>query len=48
MINFLQDAHKYNDSKMNHMPTTNFKVKYDGEALIDHEMDVAVLAPALK
>ena len=47
MINFLQDAHKHNDSKMNHMPTTNFKVKYDGEALIDHEMDVAVLAPAL-
>lgn len=29
------------------MPTTNFTVKYDGEALANHEMDVALLAPAL-
>lgn len=29
------------------MPKTNFTVKYDGEALANHEMDVAVLAPAL-
>lgn len=47
-MNFLQhNISKYNDSEMNHMPTTNFKVKYDGEALVDHEMDVSVLAPAL-
>lgn len=29
------------------MPKTNFTVKYDGEALANHEMDVAILAPAL-
>ena len=29
------------------MPKTNFTVKYDGEALANHEMDVALLAPAL-
>ena len=29
------------------MPTTHFTVKYDGEALANHEMDVALLAPAL-
>lgn len=29
------------------MPTTHFTVKYDGTALANHEMDVAVLAPAL-
>lgn len=29
------------------MPKTNFTVKYDGDALANHEMDVAVLAPAL-
>lgn len=29
------------------MPKTNFTVKYDGDALVSHEMDVAVLAPAL-
>ncbi|WP_149038764.1 hypothetical protein [Psychrobacter sp. P11G5] len=29
------------------MPSVNFTVKYDGEAIRDHEMDVALLAPAL-
>lgn len=29
------------------MPTTHFTVKYDGAALANHEMDVALLAPAL-
>lgn len=29
------------------MPKTNFTVKYDGPALADHEMDIALLAPAL-
>jgi len=29
------------------MPKTNFTVKYDGDALANHEMDVAILAPAL-
>lgn len=29
------------------MPKTNFTVKYDGKALATHEMDVALLAPAL-
>ena len=29
------------------MPKTNFIVKYDGEALANHEMDIALLAPAL-
>ena len=29
------------------MPKTNFTVKYDGESLASHEMDVALLAPAL-
>jgi hypothetical protein len=29
------------------MPKTNFLVKYDGEALANHEMDIALLAPAL-
>lgn len=29
------------------MPSTHFTVKYDGEALANHEMDVALLAPAL-
>lgn len=29
------------------MPKTNFTVKYDGESLANHEMDVALLAPAL-
>lgn len=29
------------------MPSVNFTVKYDGEAIRHHEMDVALLAPAL-
>ncbi|CAM3591707.1 hypothetical protein GCM10016272_21520 [Psychrobacter glaciei] len=29
------------------MPSVNFTVKYDGEAIREHEMDVALLAPAL-
>lgn len=36
-----------NDSKVMVMPTTHFTVKYDGTALANHEVDVAVLAPAL-
>lgn len=29
------------------MPKTNFTVKYDGDALTNHEMDITLLAPAL-
>lgn len=36
-----------NESQVIGMPTTHFTVKYDGTALANHEMDVAVLAPAL-